>query len=74
MNLTLKRALKIAIPALAISLSSSGAYADCSATFANPAYHPHKNTLHLPLVKLLDDSTDQSNFVAGELRLYFRGS
>jgi len=49
MNLTLKRALKIAIPALAISLSSSGAYADCSATFANPAYHPHNNSLQIPL-------------------------
>ena len=69
MNLILKRALKIAIPAVAISLSSSGAYADCSATFANPAYHPHKNTLQIPLVKVLDESTDQSNFVAGELRL-----
>jgi hypothetical protein len=69
MNLTMKKALKLAIPGLALGLSSGLAFGDsCSnTTITNPVYDPETGILALPLVELLDESSEEPRFVAAEI-------
>lgn len=69
MNLTLKKAIQLAIPSLAIALSSSVAYGgNCtSAMIAKPVYHADTATVSLPLVEVLDDPSGTLNFVSAQL-------
>ncbi|MEK8016234.1 MAG: carboxypeptidase-like regulatory domain-containing protein [Candidatus Parabeggiatoa sp.] len=70
MNLTLKKALQLAMPALALGLSSSVAYAaNCnSAMIDKPVYNADTGIVNLPLVEVLDDPDGTLNFVALQLQ------
>jgi len=70
MNLTLKKAIQLAIPSLAIALSSPVAYGNScsSAMIAKSVYHADTETVSLPLVELLNAPLATPNFVSAQLQ------
>lgn len=70
MNLTMKKAIPLAIASLAIGLSSSVAYGgNCtSAMITNPVYDADTETVSIPLVEILNDPSGTLSFVAAELQ------
>jgi len=69
MNLTKTNALKLTIPGLVLSLSGGLAFGESctNATINNPVYDPETKILELPLVELLDESSEEPRFVAAEI-------
>jgi len=70
MKLTLKKAIQLAIPSLALGLSSPVAYGgNCtSAMIDKPVYNANTGTVNLPLVEVLNDPSETLDFVAVELQ------
>jgi hypothetical protein len=70
MNLTLKKAIQLAIPSLAIALSSPVAYGNncSSAMIAKSVYHADTGTVNLPLVEVLNAPSGTLNFVSAQLQ------